>query len=93
MNNTGMGLHRHFSIDRQSRHFACPFQAADDTMQMGVHTTLSTPQRKYYGSSAKNTLRWQQGFFSHCIKVTSCYQQSLSRCHYLPQMPSRVTCG
>ena len=40
MNNTGMGLHRHFSIDRQSRHFACPFQAADYTMQMGVHTTL-----------------------------------------------------
>jgi len=24
----------------QSRHFACPFQAADDGMQMGVHITL-----------------------------------------------------
>jgi len=37
--------HRHkrshnFSIDRQRRHFACPFQAADDTMQIGVHITL-----------------------------------------------------
>jgi len=32
-----------------SRHFACPFQTADDTMQMDVHITLyvSTPQRKW----------------------------------------------
>ena len=29
-----------FSIERQSRHFACPFQAADDIMQMGVHIRL-----------------------------------------------------
>jgi len=47
-NNTGIGVHRNFSIDRQSRHFACTFQAADDAMQMGVHITLylSTSQRK-----------------------------------------------
>jgi len=40
INNTGIGVHRNFSIDRQSRHFACPFQAADNTMQMGVHIRL-----------------------------------------------------
>jgi len=39
ISNTGVGVHRNFSIDRQ-RHFACPFQAADDTMQMGVHIML-----------------------------------------------------
>ena len=36
----GIGIHRIFAIDRQSRHFACPFQAADDTVQMGVHIRL-----------------------------------------------------
>jgi len=40
INNTGIGVHRNFSIDRQSRHFACPFQAADDRIQIGVHITL-----------------------------------------------------
>jgi len=40
INNTGIGVQRKFSIDRQSRHFACQFQAADDTMQMGVHIRL-----------------------------------------------------
>jgi len=40
INNTGIGVHRNFSTDRLSRHFACQFQAADDTMQMGVHITL-----------------------------------------------------
>jgi len=40
INNTGISVHRNVSIDRQSPHFACPFQAADDTMQMGVHITL-----------------------------------------------------
>jgi len=40
INNTGIGVHRNFSIDRQSRHFACPFQATDDTIQMGVHITF-----------------------------------------------------
>ena len=49
INNMGIGVHRNFSIDRKSRHFDCPFQAADDTVQMGVHITLylSTPQRKW----------------------------------------------
>ena len=40
INNKGIGLHRNFSIDQQSRHFACQFQAADDTMQMGFHIRL-----------------------------------------------------
>ena len=40
INNTGIDVHRKFSIDRQRRHFSCPFQAADDTMQMGVHIRL-----------------------------------------------------
>jgi len=46
INNTGIGVHRNISIDRQSRHFACRFQAADGRIQMGVHITLSlsTPQ-------------------------------------------------
>jgi len=39
-NNTGMGVRINFSIDSQSRHFARPFQAADDTTQMGVHIRL-----------------------------------------------------
>jgi len=38
--NTGIGVSRNISIDRQSRYLACPFQAADDTVQMGVHITL-----------------------------------------------------
>jgi len=38
--NTGMGVRRYFSRERQSRHFACPFQAVDDTMQMDVYITL-----------------------------------------------------
>jgi len=86
--NTGIGVHKNFSMDRQSRHFACPFQTAHDTMKMGVHITLylSTPQRKWLmlRQQPKNALRWQQGFFSHRIKgrglVTYCNQQSLSRC-------------
>jgi len=42
LNNTSIGVHRNFSIDRQSRHLDRVFQAADDTMQMGVHITLYT---------------------------------------------------
>ena len=40
INNTGIGVNRNFSIDRQNRHFACPFQAAGDTMQTASHNAL-----------------------------------------------------
>jgi len=61
---TDKGVHRKFSIDRLSRHFACPFQAADDTMQIGVHITLypfyttnkmthaTVPKMRFVGSKA-----------------------------------------
>jgi len=62
--NTGLSIHINFSIDRQSRHFACPFQATDDTMQMGVritlyriyatkkitHVTATAPKMRFVGS-------------------------------------------
>ena len=70
INNTGIGVQRIFSIDRQSRHFACPFQAADDTMQMRVHITLypfcttkkithvtaTVPKIRFVGSKVSFTL-------------------------------------
>jgi len=55
MNKSGIGVHRNFSIDRQSRHFAFPFQAADNIMQMGVHITL------YPFYTTKKMLRQQSG--------------------------------
>jgi len=82
LNNTGIGLHRNFSTDRQSRHFTCPFQAADDTMQMGVHITLypfyttkklSRQQCQKYTSLAARFLftlyksTWLTAISSHCL--------------------------
>jgi len=34
-----MGVRRNFPRGGQHRHFACPFQVADDAMQMDVHET------------------------------------------------------
>jgi len=86
INNTGIGVHRNFSIDRQCRHFACPFQLADNPMQMGVHISLypfyttkkmtrvtaTVPKMRFVGSKVS----------SHIVQkhVTYCNQQSLSRC-------------
>jgi len=35
-----MGVRRNFSRGGQRRHIACPFQVADDAMQMDVHKAL-----------------------------------------------------
>jgi len=40
INNTGISVHRNFSIDGQSRHFACFIQAADDNANGGSYNTL-----------------------------------------------------
>jgi len=98
INNTGIGVHRSFSIDWQSRHFACLFQAADDTMQMGVHITLcpfytakkmtqhltaTVPKMRFVGSKVS---------FSHRIKVRDLLQSAvIVSLHYAPQMSSKVT--
>jgi len=61
-----MGIRRNFSRGGESRHFACPSQAADDTMQMDVHIMLypfyttkkilqvmeTVPEMRFFGSSA-----------------------------------------
>jgi len=69
-----MRARRKFSAGRQSRHFACPFQAADDAMQMDIHITLypvytTKKGPPCYGNSPKNALRLQQCFFSHSVEV------------------------
>jgi len=64
MNNTGIGVQRNFSIDRQSRYFACPFQVADDTMQMGVHIWLYP----FYTSTKMTILRQQ---FQKCASLAA----------------------
>ena len=101
MNNIGIGVHRNFSIDRQSWHFACPLQTADGTMQMGVHITLylSAPQRKWpmlqqqsqkFASFAARFLftSYKWTWLGHLLQ--SAVIVSL---HYLLQMSSIVTCG
>jgi len=92
INNTGIGVHRNFSIDRQSRHFACLFQAADDTMQMGVHirlyhfyttkkithVTATVSKMRFVG----NKVSWQ-----HRIEVRDLLQSAvIASLHYLPQI-------
>jgi len=68
-------------------------------MQMGVHITLypfytTKENDPCYGNSPKNALRWQQGFFSHRIKVRDLLQTAvIVSLHYVPQMSSKVTCG
>jgi len=48
----------------------------------------------YHGNIPKNALRWQQGFFSHRIKVRDLLQWAvIVSLHYLPQLSSTVTCG
>ena len=99
INNTGIGVHRNFSIDRQSRHFACLFQSVDDTMQMGVHITLypfytakkmtqhlaaTVPKTRFAGSKVP---------FSHRIKVRNFLQSAvIVSLHYAIQMSSKITC-
>ena len=71
--------HRHgrpqkFFQGRQSRHFGCPFQAADDTnANRRSHNALPLLHHKKMThvncNSPKNPLRWQQCFFSHRIKL------------------------
>jgi len=53
-----MGVRRNFSRGGQPRHFVCPFQLADDAMQMDVHRTLRPllhhqEKAPSYGSSHK----------------------------------------
>jgi len=69
-----MGDRKNFSTGRQSRHFGCPFQAADDTnANRRSHNPLPLLHHKQngprYGNSPKNALRWQQCFFSHRTKL------------------------
>jgi len=69
-----MGVRKYFFQGRQSRHFGCPFQAADDTnANWHSHNALSLLHHKEndprYCNTPKNALRWQQCFFSHRIKL------------------------
>ena len=69
-----MGVRKKFSTGRQSRHFACPFQAADDiNANRSSHNALPLLHHKEndprYSNSPRNALRWQQCFFSHRIKL------------------------
>ena len=74
-----MGVRRKFSRRVQRRHFAYPFQVADDAMQMDVHemiyTFYTTKNAPYYGSSHTNSLRcsnsqvYYDNLFSHIFKA------------------------
>jgi len=69
-----LGRPQIFFQGRQSRHFRCPFQAADDTNANRLsHNALPLLQHNEvdprYCNSPKNALRWQQCFFSHRTKL------------------------
>jgi len=69
-----MGVRKNFSTGRQSRHFGCSFQAADDTnANRHSHNALPLLNHKEndprYGNNPKNALPWQHCFFSHRRKL------------------------
>ena len=84
INNTGIGLHRNFSIGRQSRHFACPYRAADDTMQMGVHITLypfyTTKKMTYVTATVPKCASLAARFLFATYKSKWLTAISMSRC-------------
>jgi len=84
--NTDMGVGRNFSTARQSRHFVCPFQAADDTIQMGVHVRLYpfyTTKKMTHVTATVPTMRFVGSKVSfHIVQkyVNYCNQKPLLRC-------------
>jgi len=59
------GRRQKYFQEEQRRHFACPFQVANDAMQMDVHKTLwpfyTTKKMPHITATVtKNALRWQQ---------------------------------
>ena len=69
-----MGVRKNFSTGRQSRHFGCPSQAADDTnANRRSHNALPLLHHKEndprYCNSPKNALRCQQCFFFTSYKT------------------------
>jgi len=87
-----MGVRRNFSKWGQRRHFACPFQVADDAMQIDVHKTLFpfyTIKKMPYVTVKVIKLRFVDAailhlhscFFSHRIKLRG-LPLSAQCCHF-----------
>jgi len=77
---SSMGVRRKFSKEEKSRHFAYPFQVAEDAMQMDVHKTLyhrtqrnapccgiSTPQKMPQLTATVPKLRFVMLLFHSCF--------------------------